>query len=127
MIFTYIFLFAASALLLLISAIALIRMFRRDLGRGIRLQNRLAREVRSLRLGKMLRRRDIDPDSYLLLQPASRIAEHIGNCRACDDVDRCDAALARPPQPGESYDYCPNADSLSALQRRRRSRSGEGH
>jgi len=106
-------LFVLSGLALVAAALLVWWLLGHDLRRGLALQRRLARDVRSLRLGRMLERRGIDADSYLVEERAERISEQVHNCRNCTQIDRCDQALARTPEPGERYDYCPNASALS--------------
>jgi hypothetical protein len=87
----------------------------RNMARGAQYREELDRQVRGLRLSKMLEYLGIDRRRYLHGQPAVQIHEHMRRCAACESTDLCDEIIETPGREGADISFCPNADSLTKM------------
>jgi hypothetical protein len=95
--------------LFLVMAIHLVRNFRFMRQR----QRKLAEQVESLRLSKMLGHLNIPAKKYATKTSDAEKARHIWACERCPNPDECNQALA-----GEDIDadtFCPNYPRLKTL------------
>ncbi|MDH3947722.1 MAG: hypothetical protein OEU74_02065 [Gammaproteobacteria bacterium] len=74
-------------------ALYFLRVPIRELFRGRYYHDDQARRVTSLRLVKMLTKKNIDIQRYLYNQPAADILKQERNCKHCRSVDQCDHYL----------------------------------
>lgn len=77
----------------------------------------LGREVRQLRMNGMLQLRGIPRAVYLHQTGLRQLRLDVARCRACNGKARCDLAMKVGPGLDPGYSFCPNAASLSRLQR----------
>ncbi|RKZ36652.1 MAG: hypothetical protein DRQ37_03655 [Gammaproteobacteria bacterium] len=111
----------AAALLLVLGILAL-------LGAGLawaiftnievsgRFHQRLAEQIRALRLGRALGLFDVEHKRYLHGQRAVDIETQIDKCKACQDLNRCDQVLDGDGT-REDFHFCPNHQAFENLSR----------
>jgi len=87
----------------------------RNMARGAEFREELDRQVRRLRLSKMLDYLGIDRARYLHGQPTVQIREHLRRCEGCETTDICDQIIETPGREGTDVGFCPNADSLTKM------------
>ena len=65
-----------------------------------------------LRLGRMLKKRGINTETFLHEAPFHDIESNIRNCESCGKVKECDAALDESVLEKTELTFCPNDDAF---------------
>ena len=79
---------------------------------GVRYRARLAQQLDSLRLSKMLTALGVDTNTYLHNQRVVDIKNHMERCLQCDNTDQCDDNIEENNISTENISYCKNEESL---------------
>ena len=79
---------------------------------GTRYRARLAQQLDSLRLSKMLSALGIDTNTYLHSQRVVDINNHMERCLQCDNTEQCDDNIESNNINTENISYCKNEESL---------------
>lgn len=82
---------------------------------GARYRARLAQQLGSLRLSKMLTALGIDTNTYLHSQRVVDINNHMERCLQCDNTDQCDDNIESDTVNTENIKYCSNESSLKDI------------
>lgn len=68
--------------------------------------------LRRSRMGRLLRRRGIDPGAYLRAFPIVALETQLARCYRCPAKALCDRALASRKHGRSRYSFCPNAPAV---------------
>jgi hypothetical protein len=74
--------------------------------------NARRKELKSLRLTKMLEYLGVDLTDYLRKVPVSDVEQHMSRCKKCKNTEICDACLRDGKQVANMH-FCPNYQSLT--------------
>jgi len=82
-----------------------------------RFHQRLAEQIRNLRLGRALGLFDVAHKRYLHGQRVVDIESQLDNCKACQHLNRCDEVLDGEGTQ-EEFHFCPNHQAFDKLSQR---------
>jgi hypothetical protein len=86
-----------------------------NLAAGKRYRESLAKQLNSLRLGKMLTALGVDIDDYLHHERAVDIHDQMQRCSGCAQTERCDEQLADGKIDNDQLGFCNNEQTLVSL------------
>lgn len=102
---TYILIISA---LLVYTGVALIAEMRGNFCVGQHIRRTLDERIKLLRLGRLLKKRQIDKAAYLTDTPLHDLVSQLRQCEACVNTDECDRYLAGKKNYNGDIDFCPN-------------------
>jgi hypothetical protein len=71
-----------------------------------------------IRLGRLLKRRGIDPAAYVRSLPIVEVEAQIADCHSCICQPLCDRAVRARTPSRSTYSFCPNTDAIERYLRR---------
>jgi hypothetical protein len=105
---------SAVGLALGLLAFALAWAILRNLREGLRVRARIARRLGPLRIQRLMRMLDLDPNRYLHEQRTVDVARQMRACIECPETQRCDGAL-KQERPDDVAPYCPNYEAFKGM------------
>lgn len=103
--------------LLLVTSAGLIWIINANFRTGQRIREVLWERIKLLRLGRMLKKRGISPETYLHGAALHDIEAGIRNCESCKKINECDNALEAATRDDKDLSFCPNDIALKKYSR----------
>lgn len=106
------FLLFALCLTLITTATFLLISIRKNFIHGQSFRSEFRDRIEATRLGKMLRKHNVDPHELVHSQPISGIVKQIRTCRDCVKTTECSRILAKAYVSENELALCPNHLSI---------------